>query len=283
MATDPSPILRRRQVGTRLRQLREASGRSLADVAAYLDCSAAKVSRIETGRLLARVPDVRNMLDLYQVDQPARDELLDLVRESREKGWWQSYSDVVDEVYGQSLGYEDSASEIWSYDQYVINGLLQTREFAYAVAANRLDVPDPHVDRNVEVRMIRQAILDRREPPRLFFVLDESVLQRLAAIGGTVGRHQVDHLLNLADRPNITIQVQPYSVGITVHLSFTVYSFPDPTEPRVVYLNGLVDSVIESRVGAVGQYIANFETVRGLALSPEESRAFLARSAAGVR
>jgi transcriptional regulator with XRE-family HTH domain len=283
MASEPSPILRRRQVGTRLRQLREAAGKSLADVAAYLECSAAKVSRIENGRLLARIPDVRNMLDLFEVGDTDRAELLDLVRESREKGWWQSYSDVLGEVQGQSLGFEDSASEIWNYDEYLVPGLLQTREFAYAVAANRLDIPERVVERQIEMRMIRQSILTRPVPPRVFFVLDESVLHRIAAFGGTVARQQLDRFVAAAALPNVTVQIQPYTLGITSHVSFTVYTFPDPADPRMVYLDGLVENLLDSRVGAVGQYVANFEAIRSLTLSAEESTAFIARVAAGVR
>src|SRR5215468_7736160 len=126
MDPHPGPVLRRRQAGIRLRQLREAAGKSLGDVAAYLDCSAAKISRIETGRLRARIPDVRNMLDLYNVPEPQQAEILDLVRESREKVWWHDFSDIMYDGFDTFLGLEDSAAKISHYESYLIHGLLQT-------------------------------------------------------------------------------------------------------------------------------------------------------------
>lgn len=283
MATDPSPILRRRQAGARLRQLREAAGKSLADVAAYLECSAAKVSRIENGRLLARIPDVRNMLDLFEADPSVRDELLALVRESRERGWWQNYPDVVNDVYGQFLGTEASAAQIWQYEEYLVPGLLQTRDYAYNVASHRLDVSDEYADRNVEVRMLRQEILAREVPPQLHFVLDESVLHRIAAFGGTVARQQLDRLIEVGRQSNVILQVQPYSVGITSHIAFTLFGFPDPADPKIVYLDGLYDATLESRASSVGHYVVAFDTVRSLALDPAQSSTFIAELAASTR
>jgi transcriptional regulator with XRE-family HTH domain len=277
---DPSPMLRRRRAGSRLRQLRETAGKSLADVAAYLECSAAKVSRVETGRLLARVPDVRNMLDLYDVSESERAEILDMVRESRERGWWQDYPDVVYDTYGQALGYEDSASEIWQYEEYLVPGLLQTKEYAYAVVANHAGYSEEIADRNIEVRMIRQAILDRPEPPRFDVILDESVLHRVAALGRNTGRPQLHRFAELAGRPNIVLRVVPYSAGISSHVSFTVFGFPEPTDPRIACVDGVAEVMIESRMGAVAQYVAMFDTARFMALDPDESLALIKKVAA---
>src|SRR6266545_1527216 len=86
-----SPVMRRRQVGGRLREIREEARKSLEDVAQYLECSVAKVSRIETGRVGPRVPDVRSMLDLHGASDTVREELLTLVRGARERPWWSRY------------------------------------------------------------------------------------------------------------------------------------------------------------------------------------------------
>lgn len=276
MDSDPSPALRRRQVGARLRQLREAAGRSLTEVAAYLECSAAKVSRIETGRLLARIPDVRNLLDLYDVPEQQRAELLDLVRESREKGWWQRYPDIVEAGFGTFVGLENSASEIWDYSTHAVPGLLQTNEYAYTVQANRADVSEETAERYIEVRMARQAILSRPHPPRTTFIIDESVLHRVAALDSLASRQQLDRLCQLARRPGITIRVLPYSAGVVSHLPFTVLGFPDPADPKVVYVEGLIESMYEYRPHAVAQYTALYDVMRSLALNQKESVALIA-------
>lgn len=279
MPTDPSPMLRRRQAGIRLRQLREASGKSLSEVAAYLECSAAKISRVETGRLLARIPDVRNMLDLYAVSDTERNELLDLVRESREKGWWQSYADILDETYAQFLGLEHSAAQMWQYEEYLVPGLLQTRDYAYAIIADRPDIDERVVDRNIELRLARQRILERPRPPQINVVLDEAVLHRAAALGKTTGRQQLNHFVELASRPYISIRVLPFKAGMPCHVSFCVFGFPDPTDPKIVALDGLLEASLESRVATVGLYVSTFNITQSLALDRTESIAFIERLA----
>jgi len=277
MDANPGPVLRRRQAGIRLRQLREAAGKSLAEVAAYLDCSAAKISRIETGRLPARIPDVRNMLDLYGVPEPQRTAVLDLVRESREKGWWQAYPEIVADGFDTFIGLEDSAAQIWEYDSYLIPGLLQTREYAYAVQAHRMDLTEEVAERYIEVRMIRQAILTRRHPPEIAFVLDESALHRVEALSPVVARQQYHHLVELARLPNVTLQILAYASGIGASngFSFVVFGFPDPADPKVVHLDSLTGPVYESKLEAVARYTLAYEGLRSIALSPEESLSFI--------
>jgi transcriptional regulator with XRE-family HTH domain len=284
MPSEPSPMLRRRQAGIRLRQLREAAGKSLTEVAAYLECSAAKVSRVETGRLLARIPDVRNMLDLYGVSDADRAELLDLVRESREKGWWHGFTDMLDESYSQFLGLEHSAMQIWQYEEYLVPGLLQTRNYAYAITANRPDVPEDRAERIVQLRMARQQqLLQRPEAPNLHFVLDESVLHRVAALGSTTGREQLDHFGELAERPYITLQILPYSAGVACHISFTIFGFADPADPKVVHIDGLSETILDSRVKTIGEYTTNFDVARSIALDPGSSAAFIRRISSTIR
>jgi transcriptional regulator with XRE-family HTH domain len=277
MDPTPGPVLRRRQAGTRLRQLREAAGKSLNEVADYLECSAAKISRIETGRLPARVPDVRNMLDLYQVPEPQRAELLDLVRESRERGWWHTYTDIVADGFDTYIGLEDSAATIWENESYLVPGLLQTLDYAYAVQAHRMDLTEETAERYIEVRMRRQAILDRPRPPDLHFVLDESIPHRIVALGSAVARQQLHHIANLAQRPNITVQILPYAAGLGASngSSFSVFGFPDPGDPKVVYLEGLTGSSFDGKIDTTARYLMAFDGNRSLALSPAESIAFL--------
>ncbi|HSV64888.1 MAG TPA: helix-turn-helix transcriptional regulator [Mycobacteriales bacterium] len=278
MDTNPGPVLRRRQAGTRLRQLREAAGRSLSDVAAYLDCSPAKISRIETGRLLARVPDVRNMLDLYGIPEDQRGELLDLIRESREKGWWHEYADILSDGLGTLIGFEDAAADISVYDSYLVPGLLQTREYFYMMSGRRTDITDEQVERYLALRLRRQEILRRPSPPRMHFVIDESALHRVCELGSATAREQLSHLSDVAHQPQVTVQVLTYGAGLGASsgLSFQMFGFADPGDPKVVFADQILGPTFDTKFDVVARYAAAFDGVRADALNPAESIAFVA-------
>lgn len=277
MDAEPTPIMRRRRAAARLRQLREAAGVSLDEVAAYLECSAAKISRIETGRITARVPDVRNMLDLYQVTGAERDEILNLVRDSRQPGWWRAYSDILVEGADTYLGLEDAAASIRSYQSYLIPGLLQTKEYAHAVSAPRMDVTEDHIERHIALRMTRQEIWRRDPPPQAHFILDESILHRTAALGSTVGRQQLQQLSQVGGQSNLTLQVVTYGAGIGASggISFVLYGFPDPAEPQVAYVEQLFGTRIETKIDQVARYEQAFQDLRTTALDPDDSVAMI--------
>lgn len=276
---DPGPIFRRRQVGTRLRGLRESAGRSLDEVAAYLECSAAKISRIETGRLPARVPDVRHMLDLYDVGGAERDELLDLVRQSRRRGWWHDFPDaLVSDGYETFLGLQDAAATICWYEPYLVPGLLQTRAYAHSVFAPQAHLTDVQVDRMTELRMANQeAVLHRPRPPESHFLIDEAVLHRGAG-SAVVMREQFSHIVDLVGQARVTVQVVPFSAGFTPAYGtpFVLFGFPDPADPRIVYIEHLYDSHFETKLDTVNRYSWIADNLRGVALSAERTVAHLA-------
>lgn len=273
---DLSPLLRRRRIGNRLRTLREARGRTLEDVAAYLECSVAKVSRIETGRLPARIPDVRNMLDLYEITGPQRDELLAEVRQSRERGWWHAYADVMPEGMDTFIGFEDAADSMDWYEITLIPGILQTRDYITASATRRRDFSAERIARLIDLRMATQGILERVKPPRLDVVIDETALRR-GPDDPRVMRNQLRRLIECGELPHITIQVVPFSAGFTAcNIPFVMFGLPDPDRPTVVYTDQLTGGRYESRPEPAGRYVLTFETLRGLALDPAQSAAFIA-------
>jgi transcriptional regulator with XRE-family HTH domain len=279
MDITPAPVLRRRQAGLRLRQLREAAGASLAEVASYLDCSLAKISRIETGRMAARLPDVRSMLDLYRSSETDRKELLALVRDSRQRGWWREYADVLPDGIQTFLGLQDAAHTIEWFDPVLIPGLLQTRDYAHALHAPRVEVPDQRVDRLIEVRMASQRLLDRPDPPNLHAVIDEAALRR-GASDPAVMRDQVLHLRRLARRPNVTIQVIPFTAGfLPSPVGFTMLGMPDPNRPGVVFFEQMWGTQSESRPELLGRFRLAFDRLRCGALDAERTEEFLARIA----
>ena len=126
----PGPLIRRRELSARLRQLRTNAGLTIEEVAERLLCSPSKVSRMETGVRTATMRDIRDLCDVYEVtDRSQRDYLMELGRESRRQGWWQAY----DVPFGTYLGLENDATSISEFHPTVIPGLLQTANYARAI------------------------------------------------------------------------------------------------------------------------------------------------------
>jgi transcriptional regulator with XRE-family HTH domain len=270
-----SPTVRRRRLGLELRRLREAAGVTIDVVADRLECSSSKISRIETGHTGATPRDVRDMLAVYGVDGAAADELVQVAREARQKGWWHLYGTVLTTAY---VGLEAAASEIRAYEGQVVPGLLQSEDYARAmIVAGRPEIGPVELDRRVQVRMERQSLLNQDDPPRLWVVLDEAVFHRL--VGGTsVMSRQIGHLEKVADLPNVTLQVLPFAVGAHAGMdgSFAILGYEDPVDPDVVFAENAAGGLFLEKDEELRRYTFIFDHLRASALPPEESVAFLA-------
>ena len=198
--TTRTPTGRRRRLGAELRRLREEAGLTIDQVAEVLECSQSKVSRIETGQVSATPRDVRDMLALYRVSDAQREAMVQIAREARQPGWWQKFVDVPDGVPAY-VGLETAATSIDIYMSVIVPALLQTADYARAViGAVRPDLPRAEIDRRVELRLRRQALLDQDHPPALRVLLDDTVLRR--PVGGeAVMAAQRRRLLEDAARP----------------------------------------------------------------------------------
>jgi transcriptional regulator with XRE-family HTH domain len=270
-----SPTVQRRRLGIELRRLREHAGLTIEQVAASLECSDSKVSRIETGQVSATPRDVRDILDLYKIDREQRDALVQVARQARQRGWWQAYSDTL---VVPLVGLESAADEIDEYETIVVPGLLQTMDYARAILrVGRPDLDQQHIERWVEFRMARQALLTREDPPVFSVVIEECVLRR--PVGGrSVMREQLHRLTEATELPTLTLQVMPLTLGehIGINGPFTVYLFADPEDPDVVYLEHPRGDLYLESAEQVKPYASAFDRLRGLALNPEDSAAFLA-------
>ena len=184
MTGEHSPTVRRRRLASELRSLREAARLTCEEVAEHLECSASKISRVETGRVSVSPRDVRDMLSLYGVDPQRLDSLVQLARESRQKGWWHAYSDTIQPRFATYVGLEDAASEIRTYEVNLVPGLLQTEDYARSViSAGNLTGSLEAAERRVALRMARQPmLLSGHNPPQLWAVLDEAVLHRTVGL-----------------------------------------------------------------------------------------------------
>jgi transcriptional regulator with XRE-family HTH domain len=279
--TTRTPTGRRRRLGAELRRLREEAGLTIDQVAEALECSPSKVSRIETGQVSATPRDVRDMLGLYQVPESQREAMVQIAREARQPGWWQKFVDVPDGVPAY-VGLETAATSIDIYMSLIVPALLQTADYAKAViGAVRPDLPGAEIDRRVELRLRRQALLDQERPPALRVLLDDTVLRR--PVGGEeVMAAQRRRLLEDAARPAVTLQVLPTEAGVHAGMDgpFTIFGFPAPAERDVVALDSAADALYLEGAEDVARYRRVFGLLLPAALTPEASAGRIA--AAGV-
>jgi transcriptional regulator with XRE-family HTH domain len=268
---DGSPTVRRRELGTLLRKLREEKGMTVKQVTEQLLCSPSKVSRIETGQRGATLRDVRDLCDFYGVtDQTLRDQLMDLAKQGKQQGWWQPF----DLPYSTYVGFEAEARVIRDFDSAVVPGLLQTPEYVRALHEDPLPFGSRDlVGQRIHARLKRQELLTRPSPPPLELraVLDEAVLHRV--IGGpAVMAAQLKRVVQEMERPNVTVQVIPYSVGAHPALdsNFNILEFSG-SAADIVYSEGMVGFIYLDRPEDIARYHDVFEHLSQIALKPRQS------------
>ncbi|WP_055531937.1 helix-turn-helix domain-containing protein [Streptomyces graminilatus] len=280
---EQTPTVRRRRLGSELRKLREGAGVGLEQAAETLECSRSKISRIELGYLGIRVRDVRDLLASYGVkDDELLERLTALARDGSKRGWWDAYGQIIPPAYANYLGLEADAGYIRTFQSILIPGLLQTEEYSRAVMkANPAMVRDEVVDTLMKVRAERQVILTRdQDPVRFWAIIGEAAL-RTPVGSPAIMQAQLDHLAKMTERPNITLQVLPYSVGAHAGLSgpFLVLSFAVPNDSGVVWLENLSSSLYLDTQEEVAGYTLVFDDLRSSALNPAGSLERIARIA----
>ena len=270
-----SPTVRRRELGALLRTLRLEKGLTVEQAAERLMVSMSKLSRIETGHGAATLRDIRDLCDLYEVtDEAERERMMQLAREGKRQGWWQSY----ELTYATYVGLEAEAVAIRDYQSSVVPGLLQTADYARAgheAAMPRLS-PD-QIEMQIEAKLTRQGLLTQRDPPSFEAVLDEATLHRVAG-GPEVMAAQLAHLIEASRLPNVTIQVIPFAVGSHPGLesNFNILELPPPTA-SVVFVEGLVGSMYLERADDLERYRKVFERLQSIALSPKDTISTIAK------
>lgn len=252
------PTAVRIALGAQLRRLREASNVTAAEAAEAIRGTHSKISRMERGRTGAKLRDVTDLLTLYGVTDPAeRDKLLALTREAGIPGWWRQYSDVLPRWMELYIGLEKAASVIRVYDMQIINGLMQTEDYARTtLLLSGAHATAGETDRRVSLLMERQRLLTQPGAPDLWAVLEEAALRRPPS-GPTLMRAQLKHLLDLADLPNVTLQVVPFRAGLraTAGGPFAILRFPELDLPDVVYLEQLNGALYLDQPDDVTDYL----------------------------
>lgn len=279
-----SPVVRGRRLAAALRGLRAASDRTIEEVAMHMECSTAKISRIENGLVTVRIQDARDLLDLYGVHGADRENLLDLVRQAKSRGWWHPYLDLMADGFDRVIGFEAEAAVIRILEARLVPGLLQTRDYATALMSSRRDVPIATIERLVRLRMERQTMLRNADPPRIHLILDEAALRRRIGAPALM-RGQYARLLDEAGTAAVTVQVLPLTAEPhqAPGYSFTIFEFDDAADPDVVFEERLEGTSFEESVEIVGRYRVAFDHAASCALDPRSSAEFLAEIARGCR
>ena len=240
------PTALRILLGAHLRRMREATGISREDAGWEIRSSESKISRMELGRVGFKERDVADLLNLYGLDDAEeRERLLALAKDANNPGWWHRYGDVLPSWFQSYLGLEAAAERIRTYETQFVPGLLQTVDYARAVVRiGHVTLKPEEIERRVELRMDRQRIITRPRPVRLWAVLDEAVLRR--PVGGPkVLRGQIEALIELSERQNITLQVIPFSAGghAATGGAFSLLRFPERDMSDVVYIEHMTSAL----------------------------------------
>jgi transcriptional regulator with XRE-family HTH domain len=272
------PIVLRMLLGAQLRRFRETAGITSEQAGAEIRGSRSKISRMETGRVRYKVRDIIDLLDLYRVtDDRLRTEFLALVRQSSKPDWWAKYSGVLPDWFEPYLGLESVASAVRSFEIQFVHHLFQTADYARAVImlGHQSALP-AEIDHRVALRLKRQDLLTRNDPPKVWSVMDESVLRR--PVGGRrVMDAQLRHLIEVGAMPHVTIQVVPF--GRAGHAgesgSFTVLRFEEADLPDVVYMEQLTSAMYLEQRHDVEHYKEVMDRFSGQALTPVATRTFI--------
>ncbi|MFF7153946.1 Scr1 family TA system antitoxin-like transcriptional regulator [Streptomyces sp. NPDC008139] len=274
------PTVLRMILGRQLEELRSRAGVSFEQAGEVIGVSHSTIRRMEQAKVARlRLSDVEKLLRTYGITETAEIEtFLELAREANKHGWWHTYRDVMPDWFGAYLSLEQAAVHIRAYEAQFIPGLLQTEEYAHAL----LTAGDPQasaedIDRRVALRLTRQQILTRAQPPLLWAVMDETVLHW--PVGGPkVMRAQIDHLLEIGELPNVRLQMMPFANGphpATRAGAFQLFRFEAAELPDVVYLGGLIGSTYLDKQDEVAAYREAMDRLAAQAAQEKKTKALL--------
>ncbi|MGW1719632.1 helix-turn-helix domain-containing protein [Streptomyces sp. NPDC002156] len=265
-------------LGSHLRRLREARGITREAAGYSIRASESKISRMELGRVSFKTRDVEDLLTLYGVsDEAERNALLSLAREANVAGWWHSYSDVLPSWFPTYVGLEGAASLIRAYEVQFVHGLLQTEAYAHAVVGRGMKGASPDdIERRVALRLERQKNLLSDGGPEFHVVLDEAALRRPYG-DREVMRGQLQHLIEISERPNVRLQIMPFGFGGHAGESgaFTILSFPESDLSDVIFLEQLTSALYLDKAEDVTQYEKAMKELQQDSPGPDESRDLL--------
>jgi transcriptional regulator with XRE-family HTH domain len=292
MAETTGSTVPRRQLGRHLRELRGSQQMTVKTAAELLEWSEAKIWRIETGQTSLRSLDVEAMCRVYNAPADLTEALMGLAKETKARGWWHAYGDVIPEGFDVYIGLEEAASQLATYEPDLVPGLLQTEDYARVVI--RADKPQEdgeEINRRVRLRIARQARVRRQTAPLdLHVALNESILRRPVG-GARIMAAQLDALAQAAELPNMKLRVVPFSAGLHAGLMsgpFVVLRFPvngdgRDSEPATVFVDGFTGDLYLDKPHEVEQYADAFGEIWNVSLNEAESVNMIRRATEELR
>ncbi|MFC8852952.1 helix-turn-helix domain-containing protein [Streptomyces sp. NPDC057144] len=278
MPINSNPTIRQRRLARRLRELRTAAGLTHADAAKVLGSAESKIGRIENAQSGIRLPDLRALMDAYNVTDPAeRTEIEALSREAKQKGWWSRYTNAVDSAYAAYVAVEWDAAELYNVETNLVPGLLQTPDYTRALI--ELQVPDAtseHVETQINMRRDRRKVLTRDTPLQLWVIIAESVLHhRVGSL--EVMKAQLEALVEDSRRSNVQLQVLPQEDPMNACLfgPFVIMSFPASSETDIIYAESPTSTLYYEEPADVDTYTTLFRRLNMAAANVSNSRALI--------
>ncbi|MFE9022525.1 helix-turn-helix domain-containing protein [Streptomyces sp. NPDC007808] len=275
----PAPTVGQVVLGKRLQELRESAGLGRDEAARVLRVAAATVRRMETAEVALKIPYVQVLLETYGVPQDEAAAFVDLAEEANQPGWWQRFHDVLPDWFSLYVSLEGAARIVRSYEPHFVPGLLQTEAYARAVLeAGTIGQSGPEtVERHVALRMRRQRLLERPDPPHLWVIMDETVLLRPVAARGEVMRGQLDKLLEFAERDRVTLQIAEFASGPHpgTYAPFTLFRFAEPELPDMVYTEYLSGALYLDSRKEVAAHLEVLDHMSTAAASAERTKKIL--------
>jgi hypothetical protein len=271
-------------LGSQLRRLREQAAITRSEAGYNIRGSESKISRLELGRVGFKERDVADLLTMYGITESSeRAAFLDMVKESNQPGWLRRYNDLMPGWFNDYVGLEEAATRIQTWEPLYVPGLLQTEDYARAIASHgRPEASDDAVERRVALRMRRQKLLQRPDAPRLWAVVDESVLYR--PIGGSKAlRTQIEYLLEVTAQPNISVQILPFRLsGYAAEGAFALLRFAEPELPNIAYVEHLTGALYVEKLDEIEAYSRSLDRLAVDAETPDRSRQILAKRLAEI-
>ncbi|WP_243982012.1 helix-turn-helix transcriptional regulator [Streptomyces sp. NEAU-YJ-81] len=272
------------QLGWELKRLRDKAGFTLAEAVDGLTFSTTKLFRVENGlSALPKAADLKALLDRYGVeDEDDVDFLVEIHRDSLNRGWWSLYRSVLPSGMGMYIGLESGARSIRAWQPSVVHGLLQTERYAremFQTAKPVEETTTEFVERHIQIRMERKKALTRRDGPLELWVIQEEATLRRVVGGPEVMREQYEEILAFAQLDNVTVQILPMATATyRTGANFNLLEFGSPL-PTVVQSDAADGSEISDKDTTIWSFSRRFEALRAGALAPGETPEFLQRLA----
>ncbi|MEU9911179.1 helix-turn-helix transcriptional regulator [Streptomyces sp. NPDC051001] len=275
----PAPTVGQVVLGRRLQELREAAGLKREEAAKVLRVAPATVRRMEMAEVALKIPYVQLLLSTYGVAEEETDAFVALAEEANQPGWWQRFHDVLPDWFSLYVSLEGAARIIRSYEPHFVPGLLQTEAYARAVmeAGTIAQQGSGTIERHVSLRMTRQQLLEKPDPPHLWVIMDETVLCRPVGQGGEIMREQLDRLLEFAERDRVTLQIAEFAAGPHpgTYAPFSLFRFAEPELPDMAFTEYLTGALYLDSRAEVSAHLEVLDHMTARAASAERTKKIL--------